>query len=219
MDEAAVWAEYERLGYDRGWVFAMTPLAWLPTAGTVMVGLNPGGGEGEHDSTDGCWEFLGGNAYLDDRWTEGSNELFPIQSEVTDLHAFLGLRREGVFAAQFIPFRSRAVGELPNYEAAKVFARKLWAWTLAQSPARLFLCMGYDVAAEISGIVGAEFAHQWDSGWGAIQVQRYVSKGGKVVVALPHPSRYRLFRLQDPVKAAKARKAIWGATRPAEMLT
>lgn len=44
MDGAAVWAEYERLGYKAGWVFAMTPFANLATARTMVIGLNPGGG-------------------------------------------------------------------------------------------------------------------------------------------------------------------------------
>lgn len=43
-DEAAIWVNTS--GYDRGWVFDMTPLAWLPTAKAVMVGLNPGGPDG-----------------------------------------------------------------------------------------------------------------------------------------------------------------------------
>lgn len=55
MDEAAVWAEYERLGYKAGWVFAMTPFANLATARTMVIGLNPPGG-GEEDSTEGTWE-------------------------------------------------------------------------------------------------------------------------------------------------------------------
>lgn len=216
MDETAVWAEYKRLGYDRGWVFAMTPLAWLSTATTVMVGLNPGGAEGEHDSTDGWWETPYGNAYLLDRWVPGSDALYPIQVQVAALHELLGLGPKDVFAGQFIPFRSRSLVELPNYSGAMAFARDLWSWALAQSPANLFICMGNTAAVEIAKLIGAKLEEPpFPSGWGKIQVRRYVSPEGKVVAELPHPSHYPLLSMQDPQKLNKAKCAIKAAARQA----
>lgn len=213
MDETAVWAEYERLGYDRGWAFAMTPLAWLPTAKTMMVGLNPGGQEGEHDSGDGCWESHDGNAYFTGRWVPGSEALYPIQVQVIRIHELLGLRTEDVFAAQFIPFRSQRLAELSQFSEALEFARQLWRWTLGQSPADLFICMGGFAAWHIADLLGAKLEKEFPSGWGDIQVRRYVSSEGKVVAELPHPSRYQLLSMLNPDKLRIAHYAIMAATR------
>lgn len=213
MDEAMVWAEYHRLGYDRGWVFAMTPLAWLSTANTVMVGLNPGGQEGEHDSGDGCWESLDGNTYFTGRWVPGRDALYPIQVQVAALHKLLKLGPEDVFAAQFIPFRSRSLAELPNYSEALAFAQRLWCWALTQSPANLFICMGNFTARHIADLLGAKLEWERPSGWGGTQVRRYVSAEGKVVAELPHPSRYQLLSMLDTEKLEIARDAILAATR------
>lgn len=215
MDEAAIWAEYHRLGYKLGWIFAMTPLKWLFTAKTMMIGLNPGGGGDEHDSTDACWECPDGNAYLNDRYVSGSDALTPLQTQVAALHKLLALGPEDVFAAQFIPFRSPSFVELPNYNDALAFARKLWSWALPQSPATLFLCLGDYTAQQVSCLIGARYEREWCSGWGMTQVRRYISSDGKIVVGFPHFSRYQLFSMQDPKKLKMARDAIWEATRPA----
>ncbi len=212
MDEAAVWAEYRRLGYDRGWAFAMTPLAWLPAVKTVMVGLNPGGQEGEHDSGDGCWESQHGNAYFTGRWVPGTEALYPIQVQVIRIHELLGFGAEDVFAAQFIPFRSQSLAQLPRFSEALHFSRQLWCWTLSQSPADLFICMGGFAAWHIADLLGAKLEQEFPSGWGDTQVRRYVSPEGKVVAELPHPSRYQLMSMLDPGKLAIAGNAITAAT-------
>lgn len=212
MDQAAVQAEYERLGYDRGWAFAMTPIAWLPKAKTVLVGLNPGGAEGEHDNTDCYWDSQDGNAYFTGRWVPGTDALYPIQVQVIRLHELLELGPEDVFAAQFIPFRSRSLAELPKFNEALAFSRELWRWTIAQSPADLFICMGNFAAWHMSDLLGAKLEMEWPSGWGNTRVRRYVSPTGKVVAEVPHLSRYQLLSMWDPKKAETARQAILAVT-------
>ena len=193
----------------------MTPLAWLSTAKTVMVGLNPGGAEGEHDSTDGCWEYPAGNAYLLDRWVPGSDALYPIQVQVAALHKLLNLGPEDVFAAQFIPFRSRNLAELPNHNEALAFARNLWCWTLSRSPANLFICMGNFTAWHIADLLRARLEWERPSGWGSTRVRRYASLEGKVVVGWPHPSTFQLLSMRTPDKLETARKALRDASCPA----
>lgn len=216
MDQAAVWAEYERLGYKAGWVFAMTPFANLATARAMVIGLNPGGPEA--DSTEGTWEPCDPrNAYFYGRWYTGaeSDSPMPIQVQVMALHALLGLEPEDVFAAQFIPFRSQTLISLGRKAEALKFARALWSWVLPQSPAKLFICMGGYAAWQIADLLGAKPQGHHPSGWGSTKVGRYVSDDGKVVVELPHPSRYRLLTMREPAKLAMARDAIRQATRPA----
>jgi hypothetical protein len=216
MDEAAVWAEYEKLGYERGWVFAMTPLAWLPEAKTVMVGLNPGGREGEHDKWEGGWDHPGGNEYFTGRWVSGSNAKYPIQVQVELLHQLLALGPEDVFAAQFIPFRSSSLATLTNHAEALAFARRLWRWVLERSPADLFICMGNFTAWHIADLLGATLKTECPSGWGGTRVRRYVSASGKVVVGWPHPSTYRLLSMRNPEKLTTAREALVNAARRAD---
>ena len=207
MNEAAIWAEYERLGYKAGWVFAMTPLELLTTANTVVIGLNPGGTE--QDSTGGCWQYTRGrNAYLDDRWVPGSDALYPIQVQVAALHALLKLRTKDVFAAQFIPFRSPRLVDLTSHGEALAFARKLWSWVLPQSPANLFICMGGFTAWHIADLLGANLTASWPTGWGRTQVKRYLTSDNRIVVELPHPSRYRILTMRSPEKKAMARTAV-----------
>ena len=66
MDANTVSKEYQRLGYNQGWTFAMTPVANLPKAKAILVGLNPGGAEEDGYTED--WEVPEGNAYFDGRW-------------------------------------------------------------------------------------------------------------------------------------------------------
>lgn len=211
-----VWAEYQRLGYKAGWVFAMTPMANLATARTMVVGLNPGGSA--EDSTEGTWEPCDPrNAYFHGRWYTGaeSDGPMPIQTQVMLLHSLLGLGPEDVFSAQFIPFRSRTLAGLGSQAEALRFARRLWSWVLPQSPAKLFICMGGYAAWQIADLLGAKLEGHHPSGWGSTKVGRYVSDEGKVVIELPHTSRYLLLSMRDPGKLATAKTAILHAARPA----
>ncbi len=209
MDEAAVWAEYERLGYGQGWVFAMTPLANLATAKAIVVGLNPGG-----DDDQGHWESSNGNAYFTGRWIPGSDRLTVIQTQMAALHQLLSLGPDDVFAGQFIPFRSVNIRALAHPTEAFGFALKLWTWVIRQTPANLYLCLGKDAAYNIASLLHAEPDGRWLSGWGNTTISRYVSTSGKVVVKLPHLSRYLLFSM-GPEQVAMARQAILTASRPA----
>lgn len=214
MNYDAVQAEHERLGYKQGWVFAMTPEANLSTADVVLVGLNPGGRD--HPDNEGAWD-VEGNAYLDGRWyADGRDELFPIQVEVAELMKLLGVEGEQFFAGMFIPFRSPSLAELQHRDEAVTFARQLWTWTLSQTPARLFVCMGQAAAWHIAQLLGASYAEAFATGWGDTKVHRYVAPDGRVVVSLPHPSRYRLLGPgRDAAERREAKLAILNAARPA----
>ena len=213
VTERDVQAEYERLGYQNGWVFAMTPVANLPTAEVVIVGLNPGG---DGDQNQGTWEVAGGNAYLDERWyADGRNELFPIQVEVMELLHLLGVEDRQVFAAQFIPFRSKEIKSLPNRGEAVTFARRLWSWALSQSPAKLIITMGHLAGWHVAQLIGASHVSEHPTGWGKMVAVRYVATDGKVVVSIPHPSRYGLLNPgRAPEKRRKAKLSILTAAQP-----
>ena len=217
MDAATISAEYRRLGYDQGWSFALTPVANMAKAKVILVGLNPGGGDS--DEYGELWEFPHGNAYFDDRWIPGSTELMPLQRQVAALFDLLALAKDDVFAAQFVPFRSRGWKDLKNPEQALAFGVTLWGWVKSKSPAKLFLCLGAQAAVNIAGVLKATpDGPRLQSGWGRITIGRYVSPSGQVVVELPHLSRYLLFSMgAEPLAVAK--KSILEACRPSSLTT
>ncbi|HEX4197079.1 MAG TPA: uracil-DNA glycosylase family protein [Caulobacteraceae bacterium] len=206
MDYQKVKSEYERLGYNKGWAFMMTPEALLTTAPTVLVGLNPGG-----DDDNAAWDSPDGNAYLHGRWRPDGRPT-TMQSQVRQIMATLDLEEAELFAAQFIPFRSKRFGDLPRADEALAFSRRLWAWVLERSPARLFICMGKDAAGELANLLRAQPTDRFKAGWGDLYVERFVSPNGRVVVRLPHPSRFPIFS-GDPQDVEIARGALRSAAR------
>lgn len=200
MNETDVWDVYERHGYGQGWAFMMTPETTLRTAKVALVGLNPGG-----DGTEGCWEHTPGNAYFIQKWANGDTADSAIQIQVKAIHRVLDIGENDIFAAQFIPFRSRDLASLTEYAEAKLFAMKLWQWVAEQSPAQLYLCMGLEAGSAIGHLLGAQWQEDIATGWGATKYRRRVSADGRVVVEMPHPSRYQLFsRSPEKVKIAEA---------------
>jgi hypothetical protein len=202
MDAATIQAEHARLGFRYGWDFAITPLAKLPEADTVIIGLNPGG-----ESLEGSWESTEGNAYFTGRWTADGRPT-AIRTQVAALHDVLGLHQDEVFAAQFIPFRSKDHGSLEHQEASTAFALQLWQWVLPQSPAKRFICMGKEVTWHITKLLRANLQDRFPSGWGKVMIDRYVTDDGRVVVNWPHPSHYKLFSRADPKAQAIARASM-----------
>ena len=191
IDEA-----YERLGYGAGWTFMMTKEARLLDAKVCLVGLNPGGSDDGDESYDRVWSSEQGNAYYCEMWNTSHNKkvLSPLQYQISLLDSLIQQGPDDYFAAQFIPFRSPDLKRLTNSVEAIEFGKKLWTWVLSQSPAKLFLCLGQEAASAIAGLIGSTQAQEcFDSGWGEVTIGRYVGTNGRVVVRLPHLSRFQIF--------------------------
>lgn len=185
----------------------MTPEARLRTAPVGIVGLNPGG---EANPDDAAWDVPEGNRYMDRE--------NPLHFEVVGLCNALGIDPErDLFAAQSIPFRSKSLAESLQPEAAFAFSRNLLTWTLRQSPAKLWICMGEKCADEISRLIGARHEETLPTGWGTSTFERYVEVGGdRVVVSWPHPSRHALFSRRNPALSLSAVEAVQQAARAVE---
>lgn len=193
----------DRLGYDLGWRFMMCPEATMRTATVAVVGLNPGGRK-RHGPT---WSSEGGNAYWTESWGGQVAGMDPLQRQVQMLAGKLNIGAADVFAAQFVPFRSNSWADLANSREAVEFARKLWAWTLAQSPAKTIVCLGKKVVGpEIASIVGATLNDVTPAGWGDQTIDVYRSEAGVKVVALPHLGRFKL--MGRPVSEAAVVAAL-----------
>lgn len=210
MNESHIWEVYNRHSYAEGWAFMMTPEASLKTASTVLVGLNPGG-----TGREGCWDHAPGNAYFMQKWAKNDTVDSAIQIQVKAIHEVLGVPQDDIFAAQFIPFRSRDLASLANKKEAQVLAMDLWSWVAGQSPAKLYLCMGEKAGGSIAHILGAKWTEDFPTGWGATQFRRRVADDGRVVVQMPHPSRYQLYSQSDPAKLALAKRNLAIAARRA----
>lgn len=200
---------HDSLGFTLGWDFAMTPMAKLADAETILVGLNPGG-----DSYAESWECREGNDYFNGDWGEKG---LKIQTQVRILHELLGIDRDDIFAAQFFPFRSAQWNDIKGrqYNDGMKFSRELWTWIIAKSKARRFVCMGTTVTApEIAKLINAKLElPRRDSGWGDYKIDRYVSDDGRVVVGWPHPGRYTIFTRNDPARAELAKASMIAAAR------
>lgn len=209
MKPKDIQAKYEQLGYDQGWAFMMTPEASLRTASVALVGLNPGGSVGDA----GHWHHEPGNAYFMQKWAKGDTADSALQTQVKAIHEILGIGENEIFAAQFIPFRSPSLAALKHTSEASEFAMSLWRWVVTQSPARLYLCMGRQAGVAIGRVLDAPYTEEINTGWGNTKYRRRVSADGRVVVEMPHPSRYQLFsRTSD--KVAFAAEALREAARP-----
>lgn len=188
MNRHDIALEYKRLGYDQGWAFAMTPLSRLKTAETMIIGLNPGG---EGDPKDAHYESENDNGYYTGVWTEDGSPT-AVQAQVRAWHDILGLTADETFAAQFIPFRSKSFASLSRKAEALKFAEKLWTQLLGQARARRVICMGNDVFWQITRLFSARLLDPIESGWGSATIKRALSSDNRLMVGVPHPSRFRL---------------------------
>ena len=186
-------AEYERLGYDKGWTFMACPEARLTEAEVVLVGMNPGGGSDRDTyAYGGTWDVPGGNAYYIEKWAAGGGET-PIQGQVRHWHRLLGLGEDETLCAHFVPFRSPGWGDLRHKAEAVAVGRRLWTELLQHSPASLFVTMGKLPARHLAELIHAKPVARLPTGWGRQMIDVYDSPGGRRIVAMPHPSRFTLF--------------------------
>jgi uracil-DNA glycosylase len=164
----------------------------LGRAEVAIVGLNPGGGDDTYPYGH-LWDAEGVNAYFDEKW--GSNEQTdsPLQTQVKEWHRLLNLAPEDPLCIQFVPFRSPSWNRLAEPEKSLAFARDLWRWVLKVSPATLFITMGKLPAKHLAALMEAKWIAQLPTGWGKQLIDVYDAPGGKRVIAMPHPSRYRIF--------------------------
>ena len=208
LSNEAITREHDRLGMRLGWRFLMCPEARARDAEVAVVTLNPGGTR----RVDTEWSQERGNAYYIESWggqTPGRDKL---QVQVQTLVKAIGHDKDSVLAGCFIPFRSRNFADLPRKSDAIQFSRRLWAATLEQSSARLFLCVGKNIVGEnLAELIGARPIAAVPMHWGDQTINLYQSPDGRAVVAFPHFSRFPPFSSPERAKAAiDAIQKVWG---------
>lgn len=212
LNRETIQAEYERLGYTKGWNFLACREERLRDAQIAIVGLNPGGGGDKDDgySWRGVWSCQNNSFCVDDSEMRG---------QVCEWHRVIGVDPEATLCAQFIPFRSPDIRRLGNRPAAVAFARAWWTEVLETTPASLFLVMGKYAAWHIADLLKAKpVPINLQTGWGRATIDISDSSDGRRVVAMPHPSRFKLFgRDEVSITAEQSLQAAVGARtrRPA----
>lgn len=197
-------AEYTALGHKWGWSFLAGQESQLYTAETIIVGLNPARASGDSVQDYGFhWDVPEGNIYFSKEWG-GADDYTPLQTQLLRWHELLGLDSTQTIGANFVPFRSRNWAELASPKESVQFAQKLWRDVIAVTSASLFITMGKDAAWHLAQVLEAKsFAHL-PTGWGKQTIDVYDAPDGRRIVAMPHPSRYRLFGRGDLSKTAEA---------------
>jgi hypothetical protein len=203
-------AEHDRLGYVAGWRFMTAPTATLASSPVALVGLNPGGNRPDEWPS---WSQESGSSYVVEAWDPprpvGSAVL---QRQVQLMLGLLGAEPNRTFSAQFVPFRSKSWDKLPRQEEALEFSRTLWRWLLPQMAARVLVCLGDGVARELAKLTDAKRVQRHPAGWANVTIDRFEAADGRVIVKVPHLSRYALFGRKDGQSAAAERALRAAAT-------
>jgi hypothetical protein len=173
----------------------------------AIVGLNPGGKANYEADISSRWSAERGSAYVVEQWPGRAVGRDPLQVQVQRLCGLLNIKANETFSGQFVPFRSDRWSELPRRAEAVAFARQLWAWTLGNASAQLFVCLGKEVVApQIAALIGAKPISPAPSAWGDFLIDRYEAADRRLVLGLPHLGRFRLFG--DPVRDAAFLAAV-----------
>lgn len=183
-----------------GWSFMYCPEARLKTARFGIIGLNPGADDepSARQTAQADWD-LGkeGLAYVDQPW--GANgALNPLQLQIKLLLEALDIESDEVFAAQLVPFRSQSWTSLPKPHDAVKACRPLWKHIGQESPTiRLWVSLGKEAGRELATILGASGPERLNVGWRRHFAELYQAADGRVVLALPHLSRFKLLSTGD----------------------
>jgi hypothetical protein len=206
-------AEHDRLGLTLGWRFLTGPQRALTTADVAIVTLNPRGTARHERTLAESWSCEAGNAYAVESWRGQPPGSDPLQRQILALVSALGSAPDETLMGHFIPFRSARIEHLAPRKEATMFGLRLWRWAAAQSPARLYVCVGKDDAGVgIATAIHASPIEDRPTGWGDVTMRLYRATDGRAVLALPHLSTFKLFSRADCV--ARVAEAITNLRGP-----
>jgi hypothetical protein len=201
LNLAAIEAEYRRLGHTIGWRFLTSPEKNIATADVALVTQNPGGDVDDPNAP--RWSVEEGNAYATESWRGVTAGQDPLQIQVKRLFEVIGVDIDSVLSGYFVPFRSPDWNSLNNRPQSTAFGRELWKAVFARSPATLIFAFGRDIAKDMCQILGANNLKSTPAHWGNLTIDSYICRDRKILVVLPHLSRFRLFYRPDSERAFK----------------
>ncbi|MCY4427040.1 MAG: hypothetical protein OXC05_08430 [Halieaceae bacterium] len=180
--------EEKRLGLDDGYKFVFGPWDTLNHAEIAFLSLNPG--KCPDDFVKRTISDERGNSYE----VEQDTTISPITNQFLRLARLLGVAPRGVLAGVVAPFRSGQWNDFSKRQKDESLAlgRRFWMGPLKRPDLRLILVCSEEAAKLVVDVTGASFDIETPAGWGNVKLRRYRCGGGKVVVHLPHLSRFRL---------------------------
>jgi hypothetical protein len=208
-------AEYKKEKHKHGWRFLMCPAhrlnAKTPKTQIALLTLNPGGSSDKQKKGEPSCER--GSAYVCESWCGQKPGEAPLQKQIRKLFEAIAAKVDRVgegdtllkqsLAAYYIPFRSPSLNDLPNRKAAKDFANRLWRDLFDEIDPLLIVTIDRITTKAIRQILEKEL--KWPApdvqtfkiGWGAVSADvityNNAEQGKRVVLRLPHLSRYQLF--------------------------
>jgi hypothetical protein len=194
-------AEYRRLGHTIGWRFLTSPEKNIGKADVALVTQNPGGDVDDPNAP--RWSVENGNAYAIESWRGVPAGQDPLQIQVKRMFEVLSVDINSVFSGYFVPFRSPDWNSLNNRSQPAAFGRELWKAVFSRSPATLVLAFGRDIAKDMGQILGASNPKSASAHWGNLTIDSYICRDHKILVVLPHLSRFRLFYRPDSERSFK----------------
>ncbi len=196
---ASVAEEYEARDYKLGWRLLTCPNANVETAKCALITINPGGGKFE----DPAPSVEAGSAYEVESWKGAEPGQQQLQRQVRRMFELAGERPADVLSGYLVPFRSRAWKDLSKKSEALAFGQSVWREILCASPATTILSFWKEVAQSVVAINGGAKADTTKAGWGDQTIDTYSLPQGRVLLSLPHLSRFALFH-RDPSEDAFA---------------
>lgn len=189
---ASIEMEYMNLGHRRGWRFLTSSLeSFGPESRILLLSLNPGGHSEPPDHPKASCEA--GSAYRVECWPGYPAGRAPLQVQVQLLAKALGTSLDTLLSAYFVPFRSPNFASMHKAQESIDFAIRLWEGAMDSLSPNLVVCLGKETEKWFREVIGQPLSeNQYPVGWGAhtALVTRYRDR---VVLALPHLSRFRVF--------------------------
>ena len=181
--------EEKRLGFKDGFKFVYGPWETLEDREIAFLSLNPG------RPPDGAELRL----ISDERGNSYEVERNDTKSKITNqfllLANFLKIQPIDILTGVVAPFRSNRWGELTPYARTESLAlgKQFWYEPLSQPGLKLVFACSKDAADLVCEVLGATFTVDCPAAWHNKKLRRWEAPGGKVIVYLPHLSRFPLF--------------------------
>lgn len=227
--------EYQKEGHALGWRFLMCPVDRLNAKTQIaLLTLNPGGGSSDKQRK--CEPSCeNGSAYVCESWCDQKPGQAPLQKQIRKLFEAIAAKvgREGKgdnllkqsLAACYIPFRSKSIMDVPQKKSVKGFAHTLWEPLFKEIDPLLIVTIGQITAKAFTRILEDKLKCQstskrFQSGWGTVSAEVITFKAGKrkrVILRLPHLSRYQLFGRKNKESQEMIEKVISCAVRESSL--
>ena len=229
-------AEYKKEKHKHGWRVLMCPADRLNAKTQIaLLTLNPGGSSDKQKKGEPSCEH--GSAYVCESWCGKKPGAAPLQKQIRKLFKAIAANVDRVgdgdklllesLAACYIPFRSKSINVLAQKKSVKGFAYRLWEPLFKEIDPLLIVTIDQMATKAIKKILKEKlkcpaipYKKPLKVGWGAYcaDVFTFNAKQGKrVILRLPHLSRYQLFGRKNKESQKKIEKVISCAVRASSL--